>query len=128
MYSILENIRNIDESFSTKFSLAENVANYLQEADALSLLIGVGAGLGDTVLARGAHNIIFVYLVEFGIVGLLLVSAFWMLILIETRFKAGLVMFPFLLASMSATTVAIPYLYVVFSLIYAIELIKKRVI
>lgn len=125
IYSFLNNHKTIDSSFSTKFMIINNTITYLKNCTFRNFFLGVGLGNAFQVLDIGAHNFIVTYLVETGLIGLLLISIFWLYILLKTNYKVGIVMFPFLFDSMSLTSHSIPYLYVIFAIILTIESRRK---
>lgn len=122
----LYQISYLDPSFGTKFDILLKSVEYLLHTDVPSLLFGVGFGNTKDVLDIGAHNIVVAYLIESGLLGLVLITFLWLCILKKTRFKAGIVMFPFLLNGMSLSGHAIPYLYAMFSIILVLERKKRQ--
>ncbi len=126
LFLVFLNYRYIDDSFSTKFYILERTLEYINKTDITGILFGVGFGNAYSVLDIGAHNFFVCYLVESGLIGLVMVLILWTQILLKTRFKAGVVIFPFLLNGMSLTTGAIPYLYCMFSVILILESRKNE--
>ncbi len=124
---ILMEYRTIDDSFSTKFGIFKRTLEYFLNTSSLNQLFGVGFGNAFEVLEIGAHNFFVTYLVESGIIGLLFILIIWVYILIKTQYKAGIVMFPFLLNGMSMASGAIPYLYVMFAIVLVLESRRKRI-
>lgn len=126
IFFFLQNyVAQFDDSFLSKFHIIDLTKEYLQHATITELLIGVGFGNSDTVLGIGAHNFFIIYLVESGIVGLALIVNLLYLILKKSRYKAGIVVFPFLLSGLSFSPTATPYLYAIFSLIITLEARKS---
>lgn len=123
---ILMEYRKIDDSFSTKFGIFERTFEYFTNATINYQLFGVGFGNAYEVLEIGAHNFFVTYFVESGLIGLLFILIIWTYILIKTKYKAGIVMFPFLLNGMSFATGAIPYLYVIFAVILVLESRREK--
>lgn len=123
---ILFDIKSIDDSFSTKFTIFQKTIDYLSIAPLKLKLFGVGFGNAVEVLGIGAHNFFVTYLVESGLIGLIFVVILWIVIIFKTRFKAGVVIFPFLLNGMSLTSGAIPYLYSIFAVILTLESRRGR--
>jgi O-antigen ligase len=113
--------RALDESFSTKFTIFESTLEFLKTTSLTNILFGVGFGNAVNSLGIGAHNYLITYFVESGLIGLILILIFWGFMLYKSNFKVGIVMFPFLLNGMSLSTVAIPYLYVIFAVILVFE-------
>lgn len=127
LFPILSEYKTIDDSFSTKFGILDRTFEYILNANFIHLLFGVGFGNAVEVLDIGAHNFFVVYLVESGVLGLLLIVVFWSYMLYTTRFKAGIIMFPFLLNGMSLSSGAIPYLYVMFAVILVLESRRNQI-
>lgn len=113
-----------DDSLSTKFDIIERTNKYFTEANYIDKVFGVGFGNAFQVLDIGAHNIFVGYLVESGAVGLMLFIYLWSRILFDSKYKAGIVMFPYLLNGMSLSSIANPYLYAMFAVILVLE--KKK--
>lgn len=127
LFPILLEYKTIDDSFSTKFGIFDKTIEYVSNANFINLLFGVGFGNAVEVLDIGAHNFFVTYLVESGFIGLILIVILWIYILVKTKFKAGIVMFPFLLNGMSVASGAIPYLYVMFAVILILESRKNQI-
>lgn len=118
---ILLKYRKIDDSFSTKFGIFERTFEYFTNTTVFNQLFGVGFGNAYEVLEIGAHNFFVIYLVESGLIGLTFILIIWTYFLIKSKYKIGIVMFPFLLNGMSLASGAIPYLYVMFAVILVLE-------
>lgn len=114
----------MDDSFSTKFFLFSQTFKYLSSASLSEVIFGVGFGNAYTVLSLGAHNFFLTYLVESGVLGLVSILLLWFYFLIRSKYKIGIVMFPFLFNGLSVSTVAIPYLYAIFAVVLVLE--RKR--
>lgn len=124
LFPILLEYRTIDDSFSTKFGIFDATIEYISNASVINLLFGVGFGNAVAVLNVGAHNFFVTYIVESGFIGLVLIVILWTYILLKTKFKAGIVMLPFLFNGISLASGAIPYLYAIFAVILILE--KRR--
>lgn len=121
LYNVIKEISIIDDSFSSKFYIIKRTLEYLSDIDYYNLFFGVGCGNTVKVLGIGAHNFLVTYLIENGIFGIFLLFSFWFHILKKTKYKAGIIMFPFITNGFSLTTTAIPYLYIMFASITVIE-------
>jgi O-antigen ligase len=121
LFQIVFESSGFDDSLRSKFMILSLTVEYIKDIDPMTLLLGVGVGKAADVLGIGSHNIITTYLVELGLVGTSMISALWILIMIKSRYKAGIIMFPFLVCGLSLTTFAIPYLYAMFGIVYHIE-------
>ncbi|MEM3509357.1 MAG: hypothetical protein QXN52_08715 [Nitrososphaerota archaeon] len=126
LLSVLSKYSNIDDSFATKFKILYETWEYIRNIDLKTLFFGIGFGNTTQVLDIGAHNFISVYLIESGLVGFSLFILFWSYMLYRSDLKAGIVMFPFLFNSLSLTSGAIPYLYVIFAVILTLETKDKK--
>ncbi len=120
-------IRTLDDSFKTKFAIFERTYDYFINTNIINQLFGVGFGNAYEVLEIGAHNFFVTYLVESGFFGLFIVLNFWLYMLLKTKYKIGIVMFPFLLCGMSLASGAVPYLYVMFAVILVLESRKNKI-
>ncbi|MDW2402515.1 hypothetical protein R7042_09915 [Vibrio sp. 1262-1] len=110
-----------DVSFISKFHIVQVTAEYLNEYDLTTLTFGVGIGNAKEYLGIGAHNLFVTFLVETGILGLLIFLSllfYWFAVL-----KRGwlILVFPFLLTSMSLGTTAIPYLFTIVTIAILIK-------
>lgn len=121
IYVYALSLAHIDGSFHSKFLIVSKTIDYLSSTNFINLLFGVGFGNASTVLNMGAHNIFVVNIVEAGLLGLILTIILWYKILLESKYKAGIVMFPYILAGLSFSSLAIPFVYIIFALILDIE-------
>lgn len=116
-----------DESFVTKIDLYVQTLKYIVTIDSFHLLYGNGIGSTTLFLSRYGHTILTLYLIEEGVIGLLLLFLF----LILNCFKAKKTLFlilPFLLIGFSYMANVIPYFYLLLGIIYNIELNRKDLI
>lgn len=125
LYGALSKFQFLDESFSTKFEIIEHAIKFVEHQPVSTVLFGAGLGNAVSAIGMGAHNFIVTYLIETGIIGLLVLSFLWGTILIKSKFKCGIVMFPFLLNGLSVAGHAIPYLYVIYAVILVVERRKQ---
>lgn len=121
MFSIAFKMSDFDGSFASKFHIINQTIKFIKDASLVQILFGVGFGNAVEVLNIGSHNLFVAFLVESGFIGLVLIILLWHQILLKSNYAAGIVMFPFLLAGMSFASLAMPYLYVVFSIILELE-------
>jgi len=115
IFYIFYYIRN-DSSFASKLFIFEKTYLFLTNYSVQDILFGVGFGNSINVIGIGAHNIISTYLIESGIIGFAFLTIIWLIILFRSNWALFYIMFSYLLASMSLTSHAIPYLYVIFAL------------
>lgn len=121
MFSIAFKMSDFDGSFASKFHIINQTIKFIKDASLVQILFGVGFGNAVEVLNIGSHNLFVAFLVESGFIGLVLIILLWHQILLKSNYAAGIVMFPFLLAGMSFASLAMPYIYVVFSIMLELE-------
>ncbi len=105
-----------DPSFKSKlyiFEMAEDIISYYR----FNTFYGVGYGNSEQILGIFPHNSLFLYYFEIGKLGLGIKILCWIFILIKSKMTAIIVLFPYLIATMSATGYATHYLYVCCALI-----------
>ncbi|OCL85162.1 hypothetical protein AAW30_00306 [Arcobacter porcinus] len=126
-YILLLNISKIDDSFASKFGIINKTFEYFFNTNLINKLFGVGFGNAIEAIGIGAHNFLITNLIEGGIIGLILMTVFWGYLVLKTKYKIGIVMFPFLIAGLSFVSLAIPYLYVIFAIILVLESRKNQI-
>lgn len=110
-----------DGGFLARIYIFNIAWNFFKNTSFHNIFFGVGFGNTFNYLGIGPHNIIVVYLLESGIVGLTLLVLLCYKILKQTKFRTGIIMIPFLFNAMSTMGHAIPYLYCIFAIIYTLE-------
>lgn len=111
-----------DGSLLTKFALIHGVFYNISNTLPLNeFLFGVGINNGQNYLGRAPHNIILFYLFENGFIILCIYFIVNVYLLIKTKLKAFWLFGPYFLAGMSAGATAIPYYFVMISIIITIE-------
>jgi len=116
MLSFMEN----DVSFESKFIILEKTAVYLNSVDIFSLFFGVGAGKAETVLGIGAHNLLVSLIVETGILGVILFFIYIFYFFLKITYGRVLLIAPFIIVSMSLSTLAMPYFFSLLALVSSI--------
>ena len=106
-----------DYSFQTKFLIIEEALIYFQTASLSQILFGLGFTLSGDVMTFGAHNYFLVYLMESGVIGLLLVCATLFVFIKASNGKVMIVLLPFIVQNMAASSVFLPYFYVIMALV-----------
>lgn len=104
---------NFDDSLFSKFALVVKSVYWMREGDFDQLIFGVGLGNAELALGMGAHNIVLVYVIESGFIGLALFAALWLSIVLRCDRKFIIVWLPFLINAMSVSTTAMAYIYVI---------------
>ena len=110
-----------DGSFLSKLGILFSALDFAKSLSLSEFLFGIG--FFNTIERMGiyGHNFWLIYFLESGIIGFILVLTFFVFIYINTGKKAGYVLLPFFIASLSAITTFIPYFYGILALIYIIE-------
>ncbi|MDA1777446.1 hypothetical protein PDL16_10050 [Bacillus cereus group sp. BY9-3LC] len=124
-FVFLINYIDDDISFLSKLDIIDRTITFMKHASISEIAIGIGFGNAFKYLQIGAHNFIVTYLIESGVIGLFLLLLLWWKILRSTKFKAGIIMIPFLVSGMSLAGHAITYLYCIFAIIYILEKRKE---
>ncbi|WP_370555754.1 hypothetical protein NMD86_11495 [Edwardsiella tarda] len=112
-----------DLSFESKFRILIYAYDYISSANVSSILLGVGLGNSVDVIGIGSHNLIITFLIETGVIGLLLFLIMLSWVCLPLKSDALLVVLPFFIASMSLGTTALPYF---FTFSYLCILYKKN--
>ena len=103
--------------FDSRLDIFERMFKYIETARIQEILFGNGFGNAINVIGIGSHNFFVTYILDTGVIGLLLLSIFWVVILIKSKFKVFIIMFSFLLVGFSLAGHAIPYLYTIFAIV-----------
>lgn len=101
-----------DISFASKFLILDKSYQYLQLANWWDLIFGVGAGQGETAIGMGTHNLFSTVIIELGLIGFLVYFLLMFLLVIKVKCFRLLLILPFLVISLSATSLSIPYFYI----------------
>lgn len=112
-----------DASFESKFMIIDRMFTYLETADILSLIFGVGVGNAKNVLDVGAHNLFVSLIVETGVLGMILFLTYLLYFFLKISYGRTLLILPFMVVSMSLSTLAIPYFFSFLAL--AMLVVKK---
>lgn len=111
-----------DGSFYSKFYIVDRSIEFLSnEATINQILFGVGVGNTAQVLGIGGHNILITYLIETGIIGLMMYGLVMFLILSATKMKAWIILLPNFIAGLSLSSLAMPFMYIPCVIIYMCE-------
>ncbi|ENN6197671.1 hypothetical protein AB9W56_004092 [Vibrio vulnificus] len=100
-----------DVSFNSKFAILDAFLSYFIGSDYSTKLFGVGFGNADAIFGFGTHNLILTFLIESGIVGLLIFTCYLFFSFCRLKSEFLIVCVPFLIASMSLGATAIPYFF-----------------
>ena len=102
-----------DVSFTSKFHIIDATISYVENYSISTVILGAGIGNAKDYLGIGAHNLLITFFVETGLVGLILfisIIIYWCSVLGKSWL---ILIFPFLVTSMSLGTTAIPYLFTI---------------
>lgn len=111
-----------DGSFRSKFYIAELAIKHLKNSSVNQILFGVGFGKTYNYIGIGAHNIVIAYALESGIIGLIFFIMFTIMIAIKTNGKSLIITIPFFIAGMSLAGFTLPFLYIIYAMIYTLEM------
>lgn len=100
-----------DISFMSKFRIISYALDYISSASIGNILFGLGIGNAVDAIGIGAHNLLVTYFIESGLIGLMLFLILVTIIIYYLRLGACVVVMPFIIASMSLGTTAIPYFF-----------------
>lgn len=118
--SFLEN-----QSLNSKIYIANTALQYLENSNSITLLFGAGVGLGIEALTIFSHNLFLTYLIETGLVGLAIISAFFAYVAFNSD---RITVLAALLASMSYFLyLGTPFLFVPLALVVTVKQ-KRRVL
>ena len=113
-----------DGSFLTKLDLYVQTWRYLFTIDSWHLIYGNGMGSSTLFLTRYGHTILTLYLMEEGLIGLIILTIFIVLNIVKANHTLFLII-PFILLGFSYMANIIPYFYLLLGIIYNIELCRK---
>ncbi|MBN2457378.1 MAG: hypothetical protein JXB29_12725 [Sedimentisphaerales bacterium] len=108
-------------SLSLKLMIISLAQDFWRDSPLVTQLLGVGFGNTYSNIGIGSHNIIVTYLMESGVIGVVLLLALWWMIALKTRFKAILILLPFGFNAMSLAGHGVPYLYCSLGLLYVMH-------
>lgn len=106
-----------DPGFFQRILIFKNVYRYIKEAGLFPLLFGNGTNSSPYIIGRSAHNLYFVYLIEYGLIGLILFLLHFILLIIDTGKYALFIAIPYFIAAVSYSPIVIPFIYCSFLLI-----------
>jgi len=105
-----------DDSFQTKFLILDESLAFLKTVDLKTFLFGIGLANSSEIMTFGAHNLFLLFLLESGIIGLLLKCIILLAFIKVTNGKITIVLLPYIVQSMAASSAFMPYFYVVIAL------------
>lgn len=111
-----------DISFTSKFKIISLTNSYINKANFLQLLTGVGFGNATIYLGIGSHNLFITYFIECGILGLFFFLFINLFFLFKTNGKISYVLVPLFITGFSLSSHSIPYYFSIISIIYYINI------
>lgn len=124
IYSLFYIFRIIeqDDSFLSKFFIFNQTIDYWRTTDWMHRLFGVGFANAKYYLGIGSHNLLVTYLVDAGIIGLLLMLGFQIYYLIQTKGQGWDVILVFFVTGMSLAGHGVPFYYAQLAVIMLLSL------
>jgi hypothetical protein len=116
-----------DYSFQTKIIIFIETFEYIQDATMSQLLFGNGAESSINFLSFGAHNFISSYIIDTGLISLLLHIVILIMISIDMGRNWYIVLIPYFISSLSYNPMVIPYVFVAALLIKHIKIKHYKV-
>lgn len=113
-----------DGSFRSKLlilDIYENTKDNLQQY----FYLGTGLNISKQILEIYPHNVLLLYFLEIGMIGLLFKALLIFYVMIKSKWKAILIFLPFFIAAQSAVGYGVHYLYVIFGLIILFQMKKQ---
>lgn len=110
-----------DGSFISKLDIVGRTVEFFGRASIGEKLFGIGLGMSKQYIGIGSHNFVVTYLLETGIIGFIFLLLIWMVVFFVSKKKVYYVMFPFLIAGLSAAQHFIPFLYCIYATIISLE-------
>lgn len=109
-----------DPSFHHRFEIFGLLTNFLEEADLISVIFGVGIGNAKEFIGIGAHSLIPMLMIELGVLGTItfFVFLFWCF---TKKVSTILMIIPFLTCSLATASTAVPFFTTLMSLTYLIS-------
>lgn len=113
-----------DGSLESKFYILSKFSEYLFSAPVSSILLGVGFDSSSAALDNIYGHILFVTLVvESGVVGFFLYMTFFATLLVNTKWKTGIIILPLAISSLSYFFyLGAPFFFVSLALLYNLYL------
>lgn len=100
-----------DISFNSKFKILDLSISHIINSDFVTVLLGVGVGNAEHYISIGTHNLLLTYLLETGLVGFVIFLLFLIFLIKKLKLDFIYTILPFLIASMSLGSTAIPYFF-----------------
>ena len=113
----------LDASFATKIDFFEITLRYLNSSpEFIPLMFGVGIGNSDKIIGTmSAHNILLIHLLDMGVIGLIIATGMFIQLWRRIPYSCY-VIFPFIIAGMSAFQSAYTYLMAIVGIMYVVSI------
>ncbi len=110
-----------DASFISKFQIWYAFSDYWQQASPVEKIFGIGLTRSEITMGIYAHSYGLVFLVESGLVGLVLMLSTFIVMLLDSRLEGLYLLLPFAIATLSETVMFMPELFLFLSLMMAMK-------
>ncbi|WP_375580216.1 O-antigen ligase family protein [Marivirga tractuosa] len=110
-----------DSSFLSKFEIFFRAYDYAKVMPLSTWIFGHGLGNSEEYLNIGAHNYLLTMFLETGLIGFILSALIWITFVHKTGIKSFYIAMPFFIATLSAFTHAVPYVFVSLCIVYELE-------
>ena len=109
-----------DHSFQSKFIIIDEAWIYYQTASLKNILFGIGFFETGNIMSYYAHNYFLLFLMETGVVGLILLCATLFILVKITNGAVMIVLIPFIIQTVTESNTFLPYFYVIMALMVTI--------
>lgn len=113
LFPLLFSFMESDPSTLEKLNVFKKIIDYYSQIDLFSLVYGIGNYNSKVAFGTYAHNYLLVFLVEMGLIGLLLILLQFYIFIKYSRGNFLYVFVPFFVQIMSSTIIFIPYFYMI---------------
>ena len=118
----------VDGSFNSKFFIIKIVIeNYLNFFSTINKIFGIGLGNFEGIFGIFAHNMYVTFIVEFGILGSILLIIPAIYFIRQTNYMCFFIFLPNFIAGFSLFSAYSPFIFLLTSLIFIEEKEKRRI-
>ena len=122
-----DTLMTFDASLRSKFIFAEEAFNFIQAIPTEKILLWYGANSSIELFGHFLHNYVLVYVIDQGIIGLLLIFLFHYVLAKQTNGMWLIVFLPYLMAAMSVVSYASHVVYMAAGLVYLLFVNKNKI-
>lgn len=120
------NFFSAGKSFNSKFIIMQKYIEFSNSSSIFKFLFGVGFGNSFKFFGMGAHDFFITFLMETGLLGLILMLSVYIILIFISKGKLSLIIIPFIINGFSLTSDALTYLFSALIMSYFIYRIKER--